>query len=74
MNMRSAMPYPLHRMFEHLDIDIERSIKLLPEEMRAATERCRQCDKFLACDFDVESRYFRCPNRKLLDHLEEMLA
>lgn len=74
MTLRSAMPYPLHRMFEYLDIDIERSSKLMPEEMREATERCRRCDKFRACDFDVESRYFRCPNRKLLDQLEEMLA
>ena len=68
------MPYPLSCMFEHLDIDIGRSIKLMPEEMQAATERCRQCNKFRACDFNVESRYFQCPNRDLLDLLEEMLA
>ncbi len=74
MTMQSAMPYPLHRMFEYLEIDIERSIELMPGEMQAANESCRQCDKFRACDFDVESRYFRCPNRNLLDQLEEMLA
>ena len=74
MTMRSAMPYPLHRMFEYLDIDIERSLKLMPNEIRVATDRCRRCDKFQACDFDVEVRYFRCPNRELLDLLEERLA
>ncbi len=74
MTVRSAMPYPLCCMFEHLDIDIERSIKLMPEEMRAANKTCRQCNKFLACDFNVESRYFQCPNRIFLDQLEEMLA
>lgn len=74
MTLQSTMPYPLGCMLEYLDIDIERSIKLMPEEMQAATERCRQCDKFLACDFNVESRYFLCPNRGLLDRLEDMLT
>jgi hypothetical protein len=74
MAMELTMPRPLGCMLEYLDIDIERSIKLMPNEMQAATERCRQCDKYNACDFNVESRYFLCPNRGLLDQLEEMLA
>ena len=74
MTPQSKMPYPLGYMLEYLNIDIERSIQLMPAEMQGAVERCRQCDKFLACDFNVESRYFLCPNRELLDQLEEMLA
>ncbi len=74
MSIQSTMPYPLGCMFEFLDIDIERSITLLPEEMQAATLKCRLCDKFHTCDFNVESRYFNCPNRDLLDRLEVMLA
>ena len=73
MTQRSMMPNPLSRMLEHLDIDPERSIRLMPEEMHAAAEECRQCDKFHTCDFNVESRYFLCPNRELLDRLEEIL-
>ncbi len=72
--MKQTMPHPLGCMLEYLDIDIESSIKLMPKEMQAATKRCRQCDKFHACDFNVESRYFLCPNRELLDQLEDMLA
>ncbi len=73
MTPQSTMPYPLSCMLEHLDINTERSIRLMPEEMRAAAEKCRQCDKFHTCDFNVESRYFLCPNRELLDRLEELL-
>ncbi len=72
--MKSTMPHPLGCMLAYLGIDIERSIELMPREMQAATEQCRHCDKFTACDFNVESRYFLCPNRELLDRLEEMLA
>lgn len=74
MTMKSTIPHPLGCMLEYLGIDIERSIKLMPEDMRLANERCRRCDKFRACDFNVESRYFLCPNRDLLDRLEEILA
>jgi hypothetical protein len=74
MTEQSMMRYPLGRMLDYLDIDIERSIRLMPEEMQAAIEKCRRCDKFNACDFNVESRYFLCPNRELLDRLEDILG
>jgi hypothetical protein len=74
MTVKSTMPYPLRYMLGYLDIDIGRSIDLMPEEMQAAAEKCRQCEKFLACDSSVESRYLLCPNRKLLDELDELVA
>jgi hypothetical protein len=66
------LPYPLEKMFEHLDLDIEWSFELLPTLMRDAVVDCQNCRMFQACDYDVESRYFLCPNRNLLDQLEQL--
>jgi len=67
-----AMPYPLEKMLGHLNLDIERSFESMPEMMESAMVRCRQCEMFCACDEDVESRYFACPNRDFLDWLERL--
>ena len=73
MDAEYVMPYPLMRMLEHLNIDIERSFELMPEKMEDAMLTCRRCEMFLTCDELVESRYFICPNRDLLDQLEDLL-
>ncbi len=67
-----VMPFPLSRMFEHLNIDIERSFKLMPEQMKDAMHRCLMCKFIDTCDYDSESRYFLCPNRDLFDQLEDL--
>lgn len=68
-----VMTYPLMRMLEHLNIDIERSFELMPEKMEDAIVKCRRCQMFVTCDELTESRYFMCPNRDLLDQLEDLL-
>ncbi len=73
MNTQLVLPYPLVRMFEYLDIDHERGLKLLPEAMADGIEACLACDMSEMCDFNSEVRYFRCPNRELLDRLEDLL-
>ncbi|MDP6563758.1 MAG: hypothetical protein QF578_02950 [Alphaproteobacteria bacterium] len=73
MSAQTTMPYPMRRMLEYLDIDIERGIELLPTEIQDSFRRCRRCDRFDTCDYNVESRYFQCPNRELLDRLEDLL-
>ena len=60
------------RMLEHLEIDSEIGFALMPEKMADAVVRCRTCKHFHTCDYDVESRYFRCRNRDLFDHLEDL--
>lgn len=65
-----TIPEPLVKMFEHLELDIERGLELLPANMADAITNCRVCNAAQTCDYDVESRYFRCPNRELLDNLE----
>ena len=65
-----AMPYPMERMLEHMNLDIEYSFESMPGVMEDAMVRCRTCEKYCTCDEDVESRYFACPNRDLLDQLE----
>ncbi len=72
MCAQQTLPFPLHRMFEHLAVDIGRSFELMPEKMQDAMQTCVVCDKFHMCDYNSESRYFRCPNRGLLDELEDM--
>ncbi len=72
MTAQSAMPYPLEKMFEHLDLDIAHGFQTLPALMEEATVVCRMCKMFNKCDYDVESRYFLCPNRDLLDQLERL--
>ena len=67
-----AMPCPLERMFEHLSLDIEHGFRLMPETMEDAITKCRACDSFYICEDDAESRYFTCPNRDLLDHLDRL--
>lgn len=67
-----AMPYPLKRMFEYLDLDIERSFETMQEMMEHAKVKCRMCKICFSCDVDLEKHYFHCPNRRLLDHLERM--
>ncbi len=72
MVVQQVIPDPLKRMLEHLNIDIERAFRLIPEQMEDAMKRCLTCEKFLSCDDDVESRYFICTNRDLLDRLENL--
>lgn len=72
MVAQQVMPNPLKRMFEHLNIDIKRAFRLMPEQMEDAVQKCLACEMFLSCDDDVESRYFICANRGLLDRLEDL--
>jgi len=72
MCARLTLPFPLHRMFEHLEVDIGRSFQIMPEKMNNAMQTCVACKKFHMCDYDSESRYFTCPNRDLLDQLENL--
>jgi hypothetical protein len=67
-----AMPYPMERMLGHLNLDIERGFESMPEMMIDAMARCRRCELFCTCDEFVESRYFVCPNRDILDRLERI--
>lgn len=73
MTAHHPIPYPLKRMFEHLEIDTERAFNLLPRKMDGGIQTCRRCKMFHRCDYFVESRYFQCPNRLLLDQLEDLL-
>ena len=72
MVAQQVMPDSLKRMLEHLNIDIERAFRLMPEQMEDAMQKCLTCEMFLSCDDDVESRYFICANRDLLDRLEDL--
>jgi hypothetical protein len=58
-------------MFEYLELDLETGFRLSATEMRAAMRTCRACGMFHTCDYQVESRYFICPNREFLDRLED---
>ncbi len=70
MDAQLAMPYPLEKMLGHLSLDVGRSFESMPEKMESAMVRCRTCEMFCTCDEDVESCYFLCPNRDILDRLE----
>ena len=72
MAARLAMPYPLKKMLEHLDLDIARAFQTSPVLMDEAMVGCRMCKMFDSCDYDVESRYFLCPNRDHFDQLERL--
>ena len=72
MAAQLAMPYPLEKMFEHLDLDIARGLQAAPVQMEEAMVACRMCKMFDNCDYDAESRYFLCPNRDLFDQLERL--
>ena len=65
-----AMPCPLEKMLGHLNLDVERSFESMPEMMEDAMVKCSKCEMFFTCDENVESGYFICPNRNLLDRLE----
>ncbi len=65
-----AMPYPLEKMFEHLDLDIARGFQTVPVLMEEAMAVCQMCKWLNNCDYNVESRYFLCPNRDVFDQLE----
>ncbi|MHA1559893.1 MAG: hypothetical protein ACTSWI_04385 [Alphaproteobacteria bacterium] len=72
MTTRRAMPYPLKKMLEHLDLNIARGFRTAPALMEGAVVACRMCEMFDNCDYDVESRYFLCPNRDRFDQLERL--
>jgi len=72
MIAQPVMPFPMVRMLEYLKIDSALGFDLMAEKMAAAIVRCRMCTKRHTCDYDVESRYFRCPNRELFDQLEDL--
>ena len=74
MGDKLKLPYPMLRMFEHLDIDVEASEKLIPKQVEHAIRTCEVCKAFHQCDYDVESRYFTCPNRDIFDQLEDLLS
>ena len=71
MIAQSVLPDPLRRMFEYLEIDLETGFRFSATAMESATQTCRLCRMFHTCDYQVESRYFICPNREFLDRLEE---
>ncbi len=73
MTAQLAMPYPLTRMLEHLELDLDRCFRLTPGGMEDAMQTCLTCRFFEACDYNSESRYFVCPNRDTLDRLNDML-
>ncbi|MHA1544767.1 MAG: hypothetical protein ACTSU8_06485 [Alphaproteobacteria bacterium] len=73
MTTQKPIPYPLKRMFEHLEIDPGRALDALPKEMVNGIQTCKRCKMFHRCDYFAESRYFQCPNRELLDQLEDLL-
>lgn len=70
MDAQLAMPYPLEKMLGHLKLNVGRSFESMPEKMEDAIVKCRKCKEFCTCDEDLDSRYFLCPNRDLLDRLE----
>jgi hypothetical protein len=58
-------------MLEYLEIDLQTGFRFSAPAMEAAGQTCRACKMFHTCDYQVESRYFICPNRELLDSLED---
>ncbi len=72
MAAKWAMPYPLEKMFEHLELDIARGFQTMPVLMEETKAACQMCKWFKNCDYDVESRYFLCPNRDFFDQLERL--
>lgn len=72
MTTQQAIPLPMSCMLAHLEIDVAQSLRKLPKEMADGIRTCLGCGLFYRCDFDVESRYFQCPNRDLLDQLEDL--
>lgn len=70
MNAQPALPLPMQRMLELLNIDIALGFETMPEEMESAIVRCLMCSGSSFCDDDTESRYFLCANRDFLDRLE----
>ncbi len=71
MTAQLTMPYPLQQMLGHLDLDVDRCFRAMPQDMEDAMQKCYMCPYFRICDYDSESRYFLCPNRDLLDCLED---
>jgi len=67
-----AMPTPMRQMLGHLNINIDYGFGVMPEKMEDAMQTCMTCKMFHTCDYDVESRYFMCPNRKFFDRLESL--
>ncbi len=57
-------------MFEHLDLDISRGFQTVPVLMEEAMAVCQMCKWFNNCGYNVESRYFLCPNMDVFDQLE----
>ncbi len=72
MSAQLATPRALRRMLEHLNLNIEKSFRLMPDTMEDAMLTCLKCKGVDICEDDVESRYFTCPNRNLLDQLERL--
>ena len=50
MAAQLAMPYPLEKMFEHLDLDIARGFQTVPVLMEEAMTACQMCKWFKNCD------------------------
>jgi len=72
MVAQMAMPTPMRQMLGYLNINIERGFETMPEKMEDGMLTCMTCEMFHTCDYDVESRYFVCPNRDLFDRLEDL--
>jgi hypothetical protein len=72
MSAQLAMPCALEKMLEHMNLNIEKSFRLMPDRIEDAMLKCLRCEAVHICEDDVESRYFTCPNRNLLDQLERL--
>lgn len=72
MSAQLVIPCALQKMLEYLNLDIEKSFRLMPDMMEDAMLKCQWCEAVHICEDDVESRYFTCPNRDLLDRLDRL--
>ena len=72
MAAQLAMPAPMKQMLDYLNIDTERACEAMPEDMEDAIQICLTCKANLFCEEDMESLYFRCPNRGFLDMVAKL--
>ena len=72
MAAQLAMPAPMKQMLDYLNIDIDLACEALPEDMEDAMQTCLTCKALDICEDDMESLYFRCPNRGLFDVLAKL--
>ncbi len=55
------------------DATTSKSIEMMPKEIEKALCECLMCEVFLSCDYNLDGKYYVCPNRDFIERVRRFV-